>query len=175
MTAFFPNKGNWAYWISVGIAALLFGAPSITFGELRQSITLGPTFHMNFGSGKPDKSWGFEISYWIEPHSYALSGEAGLLPSPWSYGADLGIELTGSSIRIYSELEIGPIFYGLGIGPVLEMDRVSWRKNMGGQITLWGAAVGGLDLRYRLTHGGSSIAGGIFGKVPIPLYQPDYM
>jgi len=168
-------------WPVLGITLLGSIIRPLAYDQLRSSITLGPTLHYQFGNTKGSLAFGFEISYWVEPVTYP-SAEPTTSPIkqgtyrsdlPWSYGIDLGFEASRSVFRFYTEPEIGPIYFGLGIGPVFEINRENVDIRFGAQSTLWAAAFGGIDLRCSAFRSGPILSAGSFAKLPIPLYRLD--
>jgi len=135
-------------------------------------ITFGP--NINFKNGFRVYSFGFEIAYWKTPTDY---------PDP-IYGLDIGVEwfrdisanksgrtrpdgLFRKNIRIYSEAQVGQMYYGASLGPFLEIKRsvLGNKINLGIQSTLWGNWILGLDFRPSLSFEGFGLSYGPYLRI----------
>ena len=137
------------------------------------AITIGPMFHVNFG-GKEELrfSWGFEASYWIstpsnhkenEDDDFSFNLNEGVLPM---HSIDLGFEAQRKKVLFYCEYQVGLIWAGASVGPVLEYNGNA--AQVGFQGSVWGDYFLGLDFRLRkIIHQPLVYAPGVMFKIPV--------
>jgi hypothetical protein len=111
---------------------------------------IGPMFHANFGHSKPKFSIAVEGSTW----------------GSHFWGVDYGVEYEiGNAYRIYSEIETGYNYTGIGIGPVVQFGNEN--TGYGIQGSGWANYFLGADIRYRLGYRlHQTLAPGIYFKIP---------
>jgi hypothetical protein len=102
-----------------------------------------------------------EASYWTP---------TGRLPNPFPgenedplVGLDLGVELEGEKLRIYSEAQYG-FYLGASSGPYLEQEPGK-PMGFGIQGSVWGVGLLGADLRARYGTDGFRFSPGLMAKV----------
>lgn len=150
--------------VAILLGVLSSGASADGFFPSRW-MAFGPMAHWNFGKEGVRFSFGAELSYWqwVEGNDTRHSFWQGL---------DLGIEFQGSTRRVYSEYQVGQIFFGSSIGGVVEWSRD--RTSLGFQAGLWGNCFVGGDLRGRYFPGQPPVlAPGLYGRIPLPLQGRD--
>jgi hypothetical protein len=164
------------FWNLCAAAIFLTIQSAIAYQD-RLALTLGPTLHYQFGKEKGILSTGIEVSFWVEQDPFEDRKHGNFLDKimPCPYGIDIGIESNRNLLRLYTEPELGMLFFGVGVGPALEMDWKEHDFQFGAQGTLWAAAIVGLDARIQIMPGSSEILPGSFLKFPIPFYKPDFM
>jgi hypothetical protein len=122
-------------------------------------------------------SIGIELSYWENV------GDA----FETNRGVDIGVEMFRNmesvisskkrkpsnskftnNFRIYSEFEIGQVWYGLSSGPFIELNLNFFenRYNFGIQSTIWANPIIGLDFRPTFSLEGFGYSYGTYFKVP---------
>lgn len=131
-------------------------------------VSFGPMLHWNSRNDEIKFSYGFEIAFW----SYAKDPEGpgffnGVQPdiNKFGYGIDLGIEYEHGDLRLYAEPQLGRVFGGCSVGPLLEISKSAGTKSLGIQGSLWANLIGGVDLRYRHVAGKDIVAAGLNAKV----------
>jgi hypothetical protein len=130
------------------LVCVLFAAGSAKESELVWVV--GPMFHANFGASGTRFSLALEGSTW----------------GPDFWGIDYGAEYEfGGIYRVYSELETGYDYTGLGIGPVVQFGKDG--AGFGIQGSGWASYLLGADIRYRLGYRlDKTISPGIYFKIP---------
>ncbi len=130
-------------------------------------LLIGPTLHYYIGntryniSGSANKFvWGIEVSYWNLDHY------TGLYPNFPAIGGALGIEFDESKKIIYSEFQSG-LLLGASTGLVCQFDKKFKYETAGFQWSIWGAAFGGMELRFRILDDIKSFSPGGILKVPV--------
>lgn len=132
------------------------------------TLLIGPTLHYYIGntryniSGSANKLvWGIEVSYWNLDHY------SGKYPNSPAMGVDLGIEFDGKNKIIYSEFQSG-LLLGASTGLVCQFGKNFKYETAGFQWSIWGAAFGGMELRFRILDDIKSFSPG--GILKVPLY-----
>lgn len=132
-------------------------------------ITGGPMLHWNFSNnGFRSFSVAFEAAYW----SYRQDGSEDELfhnvPdfNETGYGLSVGLEGDWEGIRLYAEPQLGVVYAGLSLGPVLELRGQGAPARLGIQGSGWVNAMAGMDLRYRRLDGKNIQALGLYAKLP---------
>ena len=117
-------------------------------------LMVGPMLHFNGVPGKAGSQWslGVEASFWTG---------VGI-----PLGVDVGLEYNkGDVFRLYSELETGYVFAGVGAGPVIELSPRG--ITAGVQASPWINCFVGADYRVRKLIGRPmETAPGLYAKAP---------
>ncbi len=134
----------------------VIGFVALSFGMLRAQTpvyTLGPMIHIYFGQDKTNLGVGFEGAI------YSRIG-----------GIDLGFELRGRNLILYTEYEYSKIFYGLAAGPFIQLKNGDNKFLFGIQGSLWANFFFGLDYRLRGAKNFTEHGPGMYFK---QIYQRD--
>ena len=111
-------------------------------------ITIGPLFHVNFGGEEGD---------------FSFNLNEGVLPM---HSIDLGFEAQRKKVLFYCEYQVGLIWAGASVGPVLEYNGNA--AQVGFQGSVWGDYFLGLDFRLRkIIHQPLVYAPGVMFKIPV--------
>lgn len=144
--------------------------PSLSRAEGRLGyLTLGPTFHWNFSGYRFSAfSMGVELAYWNYARTWTkgfFEGDAIPDMDRPGYGLSVGCDGDWKGFRFYAEPQIGWVFAGFSLGPVLELSKAGGPAQWGIQGSGWANAVGGLDLRYRRLDGKNVQSLGLYAKL----------
>ena len=122
-----------------------------------EAILYGPTWKLNFGSGKSYHTFGFQIHHhYLSSNKYA--------PLPFSYGGGMDFSVKNGSTA-YLDLQSGIIYIGGSAG-------IAYNTNHGTgfQATMWGNALLGADYTYRSFDGGTHATG---AYISLPYFIKD--
>src|SRR5688500_3378546 len=158
------------------LLSALLTLPAASMAARMEYLTIGPMIHWNFGDNRFIKaSWGLEAAYW----NFDRDGfeKLGRNPIPGfgkrGYGLTLGLEKDRDAVRFYSEPQVGWVFAGMALGPVLEVDLHGGPAAWGIQGSFWVNPLVGLDFRYRRLAGRHNQAFGLYGKAVAVLSGPE--
>lgn len=150
------------------LLALLFLPAALQAAPRLGYVTIGPMAHFNFGNnGYLSFSWGVEAAYWTYENSLQEGFFRNTPPEDGTPGfsAALGFEVDRNAVRYYLEPQMGWVFTGISLGPVLEVPRDGGPVLLGLQADGWLNALVGFNLRYRRIGGRNFQALGWYAKI----------